>query len=106
MNWQRTLTVARSDLRQLRQSPDFWGPMLALAAIFFIIAPAVLLFAVTHIRESSVVQRVSSTLEILPRSAQASGQTERRSGGGRLAMAWASATGLGSLRARQPHNIS
>jgi ABC-type Na+ efflux pump permease subunit len=64
--------VARTDLRQLRQSPDFWGPMLALAAIFFIIAPAVLLFAVTHIRESSVVQRVSSTLEILPRSAQAS----------------------------------
>jgi len=38
----RVWVVARTDLRQLRQSPDFWGPMLALAAIFFIIAPAVL----------------------------------------------------------------
>ena len=68
----RVWVVARTDLRQLRQSPDFWGPMLALAAIFFIVAPAVLLFAVTHISEGSVVQKVSSTLEILPASARAS----------------------------------
>ena len=68
----RVWVVARTDLRQLRQSPDFWGPMLGLAAIFFIIAPAVLLFAVTHISEGSVVQKVSSTLEILPATARAS----------------------------------
>ena len=66
----RVWVVARTDLRQLRQSPDFWGPMLALAAIFFIVAPAVLLFAVTHISEGSVVQKVSSTLELLPASAR------------------------------------
>src|SRR5205814_6992305 len=55
-----------------RPRPACWRPMLALAAIFFIIAPAVLLSAVTHISEGSVVQKVSSTLEILPASARAS----------------------------------
>jgi ABC-type Na+ efflux pump permease subunit len=70
MRRSRLWVVARTDLRQLVQSPDFWGPMLALAAIFFIVAPTVLLFAVTHIRDGSVVQKVSSTLEILPASAR------------------------------------
>ena len=72
MNWNRTLTVARSDLRQLRQSPDFWIPMLALAAFFFVVVPVVLLFAITHIGNVPTVQKVASTLDLLPQRARQS----------------------------------
>ena len=72
MNWNRTLTVAKSDLRQLRQSPDFWIPMLALAAFFFVVVPVVLLFAITHIGNVPTVQKVASTLDLLPARARAS----------------------------------
>lgn len=72
MNWNRTLTVARSDLRQLRQSPDFWIPMLALAMFFFVVVPVVLLFAITHIGNVPTVQKVASTLDLLPQRARQS----------------------------------
>jgi ABC-2 type transport system permease protein len=72
MNWQRCFTVARSDLRQLRQSPDFWIPMLALAAFFFVVVPVVLLFAITHIGNVPTVQKVASTLDLLPQRARQS----------------------------------
>jgi ABC-2 type transport system permease protein len=70
INWRRMLTVARCDLRQLRQSPDFWVPMLVLAAFFFVIVPTVLLFAITHIGNVPTVQKVASTLDLLPHAAQ------------------------------------
>src|SRR5438093_5018307 len=60
----------RTDLRQLWQSPDFWVPMVILAALFFVVAPAVLLYAVTHIPEGSLVTKVSNTLDVLPQAAQ------------------------------------
>jgi ABC-2 type transport system permease protein len=70
VSWRRTLVITRTDLRQLWQSPDFWVPMLILAALFFVVAPAVLLWAVTHIPEKSIVAKVSKTLELLPQTAQ------------------------------------
>jgi hypothetical protein len=45
----RLWVVARTELRQLRQSPDFWLPMLILAGLFFVVIPTVLLFAITHV---------------------------------------------------------
>src|SRR6202023_1814575 len=67
----RTWTVARTDLRQLYQSPDFWVPMVVLAGFFFVVAPAGLLWAVTHISGSDLVQKVGATLSVLPGSARA-----------------------------------
>jgi ABC-type Na+ efflux pump permease subunit len=57
------------DLRQLRKSPDFLVPMLILAAFFFVVAPAVLLYAITHVQNSSLVAKVGTTLDLLPGSA-------------------------------------
>jgi ABC-type Na+ efflux pump permease subunit len=54
------------DLRQLWKSPDFLVPMLVLAAFFFVVAPAVLLYAITHVHNSSLVAKVSNTLDLLP----------------------------------------
>jgi ABC-2 type transport system permease protein len=66
----RTWVVARTDLRQLAQSPDFWVPMLILAVFFFVISPASLLYAMTRLQNVDVVQKLSSTLAVLPGSAR------------------------------------
>lgn len=66
-----TWVVARTDLRQLYLSPDFWVPMIVLAALFFVVAPAGLLYAITHIQGNDLVQKVGATLSVLPGSARA-----------------------------------
>ena len=65
----RMWTIARADLRQLRQSPDFWGPMLAMAALFFVLIPTGLLFGITRLGNVPTIQKVSSTLDLLPAKA-------------------------------------
>jgi ABC-type Na+ efflux pump permease subunit len=71
MNWSRVATIARTDLRQLARSRDFWGPMTILGALFFCVLPAVLLLLVTRVENVQVVQQLADTLEVLPERAQA-----------------------------------
>ena len=66
-----TWTIARMDLRQLWQSPDFLVPMVVLAALFFVFLPAVLLSVITHVHGSSLIAKVSNTLDLLPKSVNA-----------------------------------
>ena len=63
-------TIARSDLRQLRKSPDFWAPMLAMAALFFVVIPTGLLFGITRLGDVDTIQKVSTALDLLPAKAQ------------------------------------
>lgn len=70
MNWSRVTTVARTDLRQLIQSRDFWGPMMILGSLFFIVLPTILLLLITRVDDVRVVEQLSTTLEVLPRRAQ------------------------------------
>jgi ABC-type Na+ efflux pump permease subunit len=65
-------TVARTDLKQLIQARDFWGPMVGLGAIFFCVVPTILLFSLTSIAGVDAVEQISQTLEVLPSRAQAS----------------------------------
>jgi ABC-2 type transport system permease protein len=67
VNWKRMLTITRTDLRQLRQSPDFWIPMAILAALFFVVIPTVLLFAIGHAGRIDLVQQIGKTLQVLPK---------------------------------------
>jgi len=67
----RTWVIARTELRQLRQSPDFWLPMLILAGLFFVVIPTFLLYAVTHVHNDAVVAKVATTLDVLPARARA-----------------------------------
>jgi ABC-type Na+ efflux pump permease subunit len=71
MNWSRVRTVARTDLKQLIESKDFWLPMLILGGIFFFIIPTSILFAVTHVQDAHVVKQLSTTLQVLPQKTQA-----------------------------------
>ena len=70
MNRSRMWAVARNDLRQLAHSPDFWAPMLVLAALFFVVIPTALLFGITNLGSVGTVQKVSAALDLLPQQAQ------------------------------------
>ena len=66
----RTWVIARTDLRQLTQSPDFWVPLVVIASFFFVVLPASLLWVMTRLENNEIVQRVSATLSLLPSSAR------------------------------------
>jgi ABC-type Na+ efflux pump permease subunit len=70
MNWSRTMTVARTDVKQLVLAKDFWMPMGILGSIFFVIVPLVLLFSITSLGDVDAVQNIANTLEVLPQKAQ------------------------------------
>lgn len=72
MNTQRMLTVARTDLRQLWQSKDFWVPMVLLGGIFFFFVPAVLLTVIDNIGNVDTAQQLAETIDALPEAAVAS----------------------------------
>ena len=70
MNWYRTFTVMKTDLRQLIQARDFWLPMSILGGLFFVVIPTILLLSITSLGEVGGVQRLADTLEVLPQQAQ------------------------------------
>ena len=72
MNWKRALTIARADLRQLRQSRDFYIPMLIMAGLFFVVIPTVLLFTINRLQDVEIIRKVGETLDVLPQRVQAS----------------------------------
>jgi ABC-type Na+ efflux pump permease subunit len=78
LNWQRVITVARTDLKQLIQDKGFWMPMVILGSIFFFFIPLILLFAVTRVQDAQIVEQLSTTLKVLPAEAQDAmkGETE------------------------------
>lgn len=71
MNTKRMWIVARTDLKQLVQAKDYWVPMVALGALFFLVVPAILLLTITKIGDVHIVSQISNTLKVLPKSAQA-----------------------------------
>ncbi len=66
----RMWVVARTELRQLLLSKDYWIPMVALGSLFFLIIPAVLLLIINNIGDISVVRQASDALSVLPEAAQ------------------------------------
>jgi len=66
VNLRRTYTVLRTDLRQLRLAKDFWIPMAILAALFFVVLPAVLLLALGAAERIDLVRQIGDTIDLLP----------------------------------------
>lgn len=87
LDWGRVRTVARTDLKQLMVSKDFWIPMGILGAFFFLIVPAALLLVITKIGDVTTVQKISQALDVLPQRAQE--QIKGTSSGGRTGYALA-----------------
>jgi len=70
VNARRVAVVVRTELRQLAQARDFWGPMVILGAIFFAVIPTSLFLTITQIGDVEVVGKVSQAVEVLPESTQ------------------------------------
>lgn len=70
MNWSRTLTVARTDLKQLIHAKDFWVPMAILGALFFVVVPTIMLLGISYLGSIDSIQQISETIDALPTAAQ------------------------------------
>ena len=71
MSWHRVRIVIRTELKQLAQARDFWGPMVILGSLFFIVVPTILFLTITQIGDVEVVDKVSKAVDVLPPGAQA-----------------------------------
>jgi len=87
MNWHRVRVVAGADLRQLRQSKDFWIPMSILGGMFFVVLPTVLLLTITRLGSVEAVGQISEVLEVLPERAQEAIQGDTPAGRSAYALA-------------------
>ena len=64
------MTVCRTDLKQLIQARDFWGPMVVLGLLFFVVLPTILLTLLTTLGTVGSLSQISETLEVLPAETQ------------------------------------
>jgi ABC-2 type transport system permease protein len=64
----RAWVIARTDLRQLRKSRDFWIPLAVVAALFFVVIPALLLTMVVSLNDVQMVHKLSGVIGTLPKS--------------------------------------
>ena len=71
-NWSfsRAWTIARTDLRQLRQARDFWMPLVIVGALFFVVIPAILLAIITNISDVKLVKQLNDVVGSLPQELQ------------------------------------
>ena len=58
--------VFRTDLRVLRNSRDFWMPLLAVAGLFFVVLPASFIYLVANLDAPEVLDRVAGVMNTLP----------------------------------------
>jgi ABC-type Na+ efflux pump permease subunit len=85
----RMWTICRTELKQLVQARDYWIPMVALGALFFLVVPTILLLTITRIGNVSIVNQISHTLDILPKAARSQIQGHASSPEGKTAYALA-----------------
>ncbi len=64
----RAWVIARTDLRALRNSRDFWLPLAAISALFFVVLPTALFLALTTIRDQGIVQQLGDVVNVLPQA--------------------------------------
>ena len=62
-----TRAVFRTDMRVLRNSRDFWIPLVLISVLFFVIIPALAIWVVTNFDAPEVLKRVTGVLDTLPR---------------------------------------
>jgi ABC-type Na+ efflux pump permease subunit len=66
----RAWTIARTDLRQLRQARDFWMPLMIIASLFFVIIPGILLLLITRVSNIELASQLSDVVGALPTAIQ------------------------------------
>ncbi len=66
----RAWTIARTDLRQLRQARDFWMPLMIIASLFFVVIPGILLLIITRVSNIELASQLSDVIGALPTAIQ------------------------------------
>ena len=66
----RAWTIARTDLRQLRQAKDFWLPLVIIASLFFVVIPGFLLLIISHVSNIELAKQLSNVVGALPTAIQ------------------------------------
>jgi ABC-2 type transport system permease protein len=66
VNRDRVLAITRADLRQLRESRDFWLPLAVIAAFMFIVLPAMMLWVISTVRDPALLARIVDVVGRLP----------------------------------------
>ena len=61
------LAITRADLRQLRESKDFWVPLAVIASFMFIVVPAVMLWVISTVKDPVLLSRLVDVVGRLPR---------------------------------------
>ncbi len=87
MNWSAVKTIAQTDLKQLANARDFWLPMVILGSIFFVVAPTILLLALSTIGENETIAQISGAIDALPEIAKDKIQGESEAGRASFALA-------------------
>jgi ABC-2 type transport system permease protein len=66
----RAWIIARTDLRQLRCSRDFWLPLGIIAAMFFVVLPGALFLSLSTIKDAGLVTQIGNLMGSMPKSIQ------------------------------------
>lgn len=70
MNWDRVRAIAGNELRQVVRSRDYLLPLGALAAMFFVVIPVILLGFISRSTGSETADAVAVIIDTLPETAQ------------------------------------
>jgi len=62
--------VARADLTRLLKTRDYWIPLVILAALFFVVLPAILLGSMSLVRQGGIATQIGEIVGTLPDSIQ------------------------------------
>jgi len=70
MRWRMVKAVIRADLYRLIKSKDYWIPLIILGGMFFVVLPAILLGAMSFVRDTGAVAQIGDIIGTLPASIQ------------------------------------
>lgn len=60
------LAITRADLRQLRESRDFWVPLALISVLMFLVVPALLLYVLSTVKDPQLLQKLVDVVGRLP----------------------------------------
>lgn len=71
MRWRMVKAVIKADLYRLLKTRDYWIPLLILSGMFFVVLPAILLGAMSTVKQTSALSQIGDIIGTLPAAIQA-----------------------------------
>jgi len=61
MNWHNVITIARKDIKEVRENKSIWIPMIVVFLIFSVVLPVIFILAILHTAESELMTEPMKT---------------------------------------------